>query len=175
VIPILLVFSLASKRGDCAPCCRGRASSFGIKNNRGTNGTPLVGCEGNSAKMLGTVGRVGSLARFLGKFARFSRVPKSAIGTLNAQRSKVSTWFRSRNDESRNGKEMSSENRMGALRKKTEPLGPLANFAGILRVFPEAHGAPLGPLAGNAGVFDGFQRGKAGKGCACGTKIDGRG
>ena len=39
-----------------------------------------------SAKMHGTVGTVGTLARFLGEYARFSRVPKSANGTLDGGR-----------------------------------------------------------------------------------------
>src|SRR4051794_10091150 len=36
--------------------------------------------------MLGTVGTLGILARILGKFERFSRVPKNAIGTLERGR-----------------------------------------------------------------------------------------
>jgi len=35
-------------------------------------------------KMRGTVGTLGTLARLLGKFVRFSRVPKNAIGTLES-------------------------------------------------------------------------------------------
>jgi len=35
---------------------------------------------------LGTLGTVGTLARFLEKYARFSRVPNSANGTLEAER-----------------------------------------------------------------------------------------
>jgi hypothetical protein len=50
-----------------------------------------LGWEGQAirAKMHGILGTVGTLARFLGKYARFSRVPKSANGTVEIQRSEI--------------------------------------------------------------------------------------
>jgi len=57
------------------------------------------------------------------------------------------------NRETRNRgmeKEVSSEEEMCSMRKKAAPLG---NFAGVLRVFSEAHVAPLEPLANCTGFL----------------------
>ena len=61
---------------------------------RGTNETawrqrldaPRMGGAGLNSKMRGTLGILGTLAKFLVKFAWFSRVPKSANGTLGRMR-----------------------------------------------------------------------------------------
>jgi hypothetical protein len=51
---------------------------------RGASGRVHLRWEGRAmtVKMRGTLGTVGTLARFLGKYERFSRVPKNANGTL---------------------------------------------------------------------------------------------
>jgi hypothetical protein len=46
-----------------------------------------------NSKMLGTLGILGTFARFLGEFARFSRVPKSANGTLAGGRRSAFDMF----------------------------------------------------------------------------------
>jgi hypothetical protein len=44
-----------------------------------------MGGTGREFKMRGTLGILGTLARFVGKFAWFSRVPKNAIGAVEAK------------------------------------------------------------------------------------------
>jgi hypothetical protein len=58
---------------------------------RGVSGWIHLRWEGQAmnTKMLGTVGTVGTLARFLGKSVRFSSVPKGANGTLAGGRGTV--------------------------------------------------------------------------------------
>ena len=76
-----------------------------------------------------------------------------------------------RNDESKNGKNVSSEKEMWTARKKAVPLEPLGNFSGFLHGFPEAHAAPLEPLGNFSGVFDGLRREGLLQGCAPGKRV----
>lgn len=76
----------------------------------------------------------------------------------------------SRNDESWNGKEASSEKEMGAVCKKTAPLEPLGNFTGILACFSRGAPAPLEPLAKCPRSFDGLWCGESLQRCAPGRK-----
>jgi len=77
-----------------------------------------------------------------------------------------------RSGERSNGKEVSSEKEMCAVRKKAAPLETLGNSSGFLRVFPEAQAAPLAPLAKCSRFFDGFWRGEALRRCAPGENCD---
>ena len=63
-------------------------------------------------------------------------------------------------------KEVSSEKEMCAVRQKAAPLESLANFAGVLPTFQEAHVALLAPLAKSARDFDLFGRKRSPVVCA---------
>jgi hypothetical protein len=109
--------------------------------------------QAQNAKMRGTLGTLGILSLFLGKYEQFSRVPKDANGTLCGHpRSKFGRNLHALHPQAE------PEDEIESWREKAAPLEPLGNPPGVLRCFQEAHVELLEPLAKNTGdldVFDG--------------------
>jgi hypothetical protein len=92
-----------------------------------------MGGGGVFLKRRGTLGTLGILARFLGKYERFSRVPKDANGTLDLSRgSEAGSWSPDA--------VMKREKNVGGL----GGLGGLALFLGKYAGFKTATRPPSG-------------------------------
>ena len=155
---------------ECIGSCKVQNASW-TELRRDRTAPHLWEGEGYFCKIVGTLGTVGILARIVGKYARFSIVPKSANGTLEVFEvfSVLGSWLGSRIDECGTERTCQEKRKCGQC-AKAAPLSPLANFSGVLRGFQEAHVALLAPLTNFSGVFDGLRRGDAREHYAPGKK-----
>jgi hypothetical protein len=120
---------------------------------RGASGWKHLRWEGQATnvKMLGTVGTVGTLARFLGKYCRFSSVPKSANGTLDGGRSEE-------NASTSSTSSASSPQAGSPQARSAWPVGQLSVFGSRFNFQKQpAHLERLEHVAGLLGEFAGFQ------------------